>query len=87
MFSEPAVKELAEKYSKTPAQVLLRFLVQSDVAVIPKSVYTERIRENINIFDFELNEDEMLSLQALDKAAPMIGNPEAPEKVEFAMTW
>ena len=87
MFSEPAVKVLAEKYGKTPAQVLLRFLVQSDVAVIPKSVHTERIRENIDIFDFELNEDEMLSLQALDKAAPMIGNPEAPEKVEFAMTW
>ena len=87
MFSEPAVKELAEKYGKMPAQVLLRFLVQSDVAVIPKSVHTERIRENIDIFDFELTEDEMLSLQALDKAAPMIGNPEAPEKVEFAMTW
>ena len=87
MFSEPAVKELAEKYGKTPAQVLLRFLVQSDVAVIPKSVHTERVRENIDIFDFELNEDEMLSLQALDKASPMIGNPEAPEKIEYAMTW
>ena len=87
MFSEPAAKELAEKYGKTPAQVLLRFLVQSDVAVIPKSVHTERIRENIDIFDFELTGDEMMSLQALDKAAPMIGNPEAPEKVEFAMTW
>ena len=87
MFSEPAVKELAEKYSKTPAQVLLRFLVQSDVAVIPKSVHTERIKENIDIFDFELTGDAMLSLQALDKASPMIGNPEAPEKVEFAMTW
>ena len=87
MFSEPAVKELADKYGKTPAQVLLRFLVQSDVAVIPKSVHTERIRENIDIFDFELTGDEMLSLQALDKATPMIGTPEAPEKVEFAMTW
>lgn len=87
MFSEPAVKALAEKYGKTPAQVLLRFLVQSDVAVIPKSVHTERIRENIDIFDFELTGDEMLSLQALDKAAPMIGNHEVPEKVEFAMTW
>ncbi|WP_028518850.1 aldo/keto reductase [Ruminococcus flavefaciens] len=87
MFSEPAVKELADKYGKTPAQVLLRFLVQSDVAVIPKSVHTERIRENIDIFDFELTGDEMLSLQALDKATPMIGKPEAPEKVEFAMTW
>lgn len=87
MFAEPTVRELAEKYGKTLAQVLLRFLVQSDVAVIPKSVHTERIKENIDIFDFQLTEDEVLSLQALDKAVPMIGNPENPEKVEFAMTW
>ena len=87
MFEETAVKDLAAKYGKTPAQVLLRFLVQSDVAVIPKSVHEERIKENINIFDFELSADEMDTLKALDKKAPMIGNPENPDKVEFAMTW
>ena len=87
MFEETAVKDLAAKYGKTPAQVLLRFLVQSDVAVIPKSVHEERIKENINIFDFELTADEMDTLKALDKKAPMIGNPENPDKVEFAMTW
>ena len=87
MFDEAAVKELAEKYGKTPAQVLLRFLIQSDVAVIPKSVHEERIRENINIFDFELTADDMEKLKALDKKAPMIGTPEDPAKVEFAMTW
>ncbi|MGN0600829.1 MAG: aldo/keto reductase [Oscillospiraceae bacterium] len=87
MFSEPAVKDLADKYGKTPAQVLLRFRIQSNVAVIPKSVHSERIVENINIFDFALTEDEMMSLQALDKASPMIGDPENPEKVKFAMTW
>ena len=87
MFAEPAVKALAEKYGKTPAQVLLRFLIQCDVAVIPKSVHEKRIRENIDIFDFELTADEVDTLKKLDKAAPMIGNPEDPAKVEFAMTW
>ena len=87
MFSEGTVKEIAAKYGKTPAQVLLRFLIQSDVAVIPKSVHEERIRENIDIFDFEFTADEVDALKKLDKAAPMIGNPEDPDKVEFAMTW
>ena len=87
MFGEQAVKDIAEKYGKTPAQVLLRFLIQSDVAVIPKSVHEERIKENIDIFDFELTSDEVDALKTLDKKAPMIGNPESPDKVEFAMTW
>ena len=87
MFSEAAVKEIAAKYGKTPAQVLLRFLIQSDVAVIPKSVHEERIKENLDIFDFELAADEMDTLKKLDKASPMIGRPEEPDKVEFAMTW
>ena len=80
-------EECKRKYGKTPAQVLLRFLIQSDVAVIPKSVHEARIRENIDIFDFELTADEMDALRKLGKAAPMIGNPEDPAKVEFAMTW
>lgn len=87
MFSEEAVKEIASKYGKTPAQVLLRFLIQSDVAVIPKSVHEERIKENIDVFDFELTADEMDSLKKLDKESPMIGKPKEPDKVEFAMTW
>ena len=87
MFSEDTVKGIAAKYGKTPAQVLLRFLIQSDVAVIPKSVHEERIRENIDIFDFELTSDDVDALKKLDKAVPMIGNPEDPDKVEFAMTW
>ena len=87
MFSEAAVKEIAAKYGKTPAQVLLRFLIRSDVAVIPKFVHEERIKENIDVFDFELTADEMGALKKLDKASPMIGNPENPDKAEFAMTW
>ncbi len=87
MFTEPAVRELAAKYGKTPAQILLRRTVQEGVAVIPKSVHAERIRENIDLFDFELTAEEMGILRSLDKAAPMIGNPENPELVEAAMQW
>lgn len=87
MFSEDAVKKAAEAHGKTPAQVLLRFQVQCSVAVIPKSVHEDRIRENIDIFDFELTAAEMDALAALDTAKPMIGNAEDPDKVEFAMTW
>ena len=87
MFAEPAVVELAAKYGKTPAQVLLRRTVQDGVAIIPKSVHTERIQENIDMFDFELTDAEMSALRSLDKAAPMIGNAEKPELVEMAMCW
>ena len=87
MFEENVVKTLAEKYGKTPAQILLRYNIQNGVVVIPKSVHENRIKENIDVFDFSLSEDEMNSLKSLDKANPMIGNPENPEKTEFAMTW
>lgn len=87
MFQESAVRKIAEKYGKSPAQVLLRFLVQNHVSVIPKSVHENRIVENIDIFDFELSAEEMAALEALDTAKAMIGNPENPEKTKMAMTW
>ena len=87
MFAEPAVLALAEKYGKTAAQILLRYTIQNGVVVIPKSVHEERIRENINVFDFALTAEEMETLQALDTAKPMIGDAENPEKTAFAMTW
>lgn len=87
MFQESAVRKIAEKYGKSPAQVLLRFLVQNHVSVIPKSVHENRIVENIDIFDFELSVEEMAALEALDTAKAMIGNPEDPEKTKMAMTW
>ncbi len=78
---------LAEKYRKTPAQVLLRFLTQKDIVVIPRSTKPEHIRENFDLFDFELTADEMAQLSALDKKEPLIGRPETPELVEFSLTW
>ena len=87
MFAEPVVRALAEKYGKTPAQILLRRTIQDGATVIPKPVHTARITENIDVFDFELAGDEMSALRSLDKATPMIGRPEAPELVENAMKW
>ena len=87
MFSEPVVREIAAKYGKTPAQILLRRTIQDGVTVIPKSVHSERIIENISIFDFELTSEEMAALRSLDKAAPMIGRSETPELVEMSMKW
>ena len=87
MFSEPAVLALAKKYGKTPAQVLLRFLTQKGIAVIPRSTKPEHIKENFALFDFTLTADEMVLLSALDKKEPRIGKPETPELVEFSLTW
>lgn len=87
MYQEPAVRSLAEKYGKTPAQILLRFLTQKGIAVIPRSTQPEHIRENFALFDFALNDEEMAQLSALDKKEPLIGKPETPELVEFSLTW
>ena len=87
MFKEPVVLALTEKYGKTSAQILLRFLMQIGIAIIPRSTKPEHIKENFNLFDFALTGDEMAQLTALDKKEPLIGKPETPELVEFSLTW
>ena len=82
MFNEPVVLQLCKKYNKTPAQILLRHLVQKGVVIIPKSTNFARIKENIDIFDFELSISEMELLNALNKNAPKGGKPETAERTE-----
>ena len=86
MYQEPAVLALAEKYGKTPAQILLRFLTQKGVAVIPRSTQPAHIRENLALFDFALTAGEMVQLSELDWKEPLIGKSETPELVEFSLT-
>lgn len=87
MFNEPLVLKLANKYGKTSAQILLKHLIEKDVIVIPKSSNEERIKENINVFDFNLTVDEINALNALNKNAPTGGKPETAERTEQAMSW
>ncbi len=87
MFESPVLVEIAKAHGKTAAQVALRFLMQSGVVVIPKSVHERRIKENFDVFDFELTADEVAQLVKMDTATPMIGNPENPAMVEAAMKW
>ena len=61
------IKRIAENHHKTPAQIMIRWAVQRGTICIPKSVHEERIKENCNIFDFELSEEEMSEMKALDK--------------------
>ena len=87
MFENPALLEIAKAHGKTAAQVALRFLIQNDVIVIPKSVHTARIKENFDVFHFELSGNEIEQIMKMDTATPMIGDPENPYKVEMAMKW
>ena len=84
-FDDPTLVALAEKYHKSVRQIMLRFLIQNGVAVIPKSVHPERIRENIQVFDFTLDDAELAALTALDRNEPLIGDPQNPSRVEHLL--
>ena len=66
-FTNPVLNEIGKKHDKSAAQVALRFLLQSDVVVIPKSTHKERMEENINVFDFALDASDMNAIRALDE--------------------
>jgi len=66
-LDDKKVAEIAERVGRTPAQVLIRWAVQKDVVVLPKSTHRERIEENAQVFDFELSGDDMAALDALDR--------------------
>lgn len=85
-FNNPVLKEVAAKYGKTPAQAALRFLLQSGVVVIPKSTHKERMIENFNVFDFELDTEDMVKLESLDTAQSLFFSHYDPQTVEWFMT-
>ncbi|MDE6087962.1 MAG: aldo/keto reductase [Oscillospiraceae bacterium] len=72
-FRNPILAEIGAKYDKTAAQVGLRFLYQQDIIIIPKSTHIERMRENLDLLDFELTEEEMNALYALDLGKSLFG--------------
>lgn len=87
MFSNEIVSNIAIKYNKTPAQIALKFLVSKGICIIPKTTHIERMKENIDLFDFELTEEEISLLETLDTGVALIGYPENPIRVESAINW
>ncbi|MFX4303593.1 aldo/keto reductase [Alicyclobacillus tolerans] len=67
LLNHPLILRLAEKYSKTPAQIVLRWDLQQEVVTIPKSVRRERIAENAQLFDFQLSQEEVAEITALNR--------------------
>ncbi len=86
-FNNEVLKSIGEKYNKSVAQVALRFLTQENVIVIPKSTHKERMKENFEIFDFELSDDDMNTLRALDKGESIFVNHYDPEFVQSIINY
>ncbi|MGO3627934.1 MAG: aldo/keto reductase [Lactiplantibacillus plantarum] len=82
IFTNKVIAEIANKYGKSNGQVILRWLLQRGIVVIPKSVHKNRMAENINVFDFELKSDEMNALNNLDKGESQFFNHRDPRVIE-----
>ncbi|MDY3006418.1 aldo/keto reductase [Anaerococcus porci] len=76
LLEEDVIKNLSNKYNKTPAQIVLRWHIERGTMVIPKSSHPARIKENIDIFDFELSDDDMKAIKSLDIQKRYSNDPE-----------
>lgn len=75
LLKDPMVQKLSQVYGRTPAQIILRWHLQKGVILIPKSVHRERIRENIQIFDFELSPEDMEKIDSLNTGSRLFWDP------------
>ena len=82
IFADPVLGTIGAAHGKSIAQVVLRWLIQRDVIVIPKSVRPERMRENIDVFDFELTDDEMDRIAAMETGTTLFFDHADPEWVD-----
>lgn len=82
-FSNSTLTKIGQKYGKSSAQVALRFLIQSDVVVIPKSVHKERMEQNFDVFDFTLDNADMEAIRKLDEGESLFFSHYDPAVVEM----
>ena len=75
IFKNPILCGIGEQYGKTAAQIALKFLIQNDVIIIPKTTHKERMAENIDLFDFELTDDDLRAIRRLDTGRNVTGWP------------
>ena len=75
VFNDSLINELSKKYNKTPAQIMLRFFIQNNIVVIPRSANPEHIKENFDVFDFNLEDEDIKQIEKLDKKVQLSGWP------------
>lgn len=83
MFNNPVLKKIADKYQKSVAQVILRWLTQRGVVALAKSVNPNRMQENFTIFDFKLSDDDMNTIKELDTKNSLFFNHQDPNTVDM----
>ena len=86
-FANPTLNAIGEKYQKSAAQVALCYLLQKDIICIPKSVRKERMEQNLNVFDFQLPEDDMAKIEALDTKQTLFSSHRDPAFVEMILQY
>lgn len=87
LFSNPTLTQIGEKYGKTAAQVALRWLLQNDVIIIPKTVHKQRMQENLSLFDFELDAEDMQVIATLDTGHSLFLDHHDGEVTKQFMEW
>lgn len=87
LFTNQTLVEIGKKYNKTAGQVALRYLIQREVVIIPKTVKKERMVQNFSIFDFELTEKDMKEILKLDKKESLFLSHFDPETVKFLVNY
>ncbi|MDE7418978.1 MAG: aldo/keto reductase [Muribaculaceae bacterium] len=87
LFTNPLLEAIGKKYAKSVAQVALRWLVQRGVIIIPKSVHTDRMKQNLDILDFTLSNDDMAEIAKLDTGKSLFFDHHDPQVVKMFMGW
>ena len=87
LLTNPALTALAERYNKTVQQVALRYLIQRGIIAIPKSTHTERMKQNLDVFDFALTPEDMESIRPLAKPDDFRWSHRNPELVKFLLNY
>lgn len=86
-FTNKVLAAIGEKYGKSVAQVALRYLIQRNVVVIPKSTRKERMAENMNVFDFSLTPEDMKQIASLDQQKPLLFSPHSAQSAHYILNY
>lgn len=73
IFTHPILSQISKKYHKTAAQIALKYLIQENVSIIPKTSHSQRMKENIDLFDFELSNEDLIKIAQLDTNQSLFG--------------